>query len=484
MYDSQLMDIVRTFSKDDFAALKQFVRSPFLNHSSRAQAVISLFEVIAATFPDCKKESLQRDKVYQKTFPGDEVIEGRLEKVMTELLKVLRRYIVYTNSHMEENSVSFQMTLAKYYRNKGLETRFLSTIDKLRQQSNGVPQPDTTDLYQRFRIEEILHDHRITHYQKKGDANLVETIQRLDTYYMAERLVLTGALFTIKSHTTFDQAEMMHMVHAISSYMDKGFQADHPIIRGFYLAAVIIHQDYQDCEAAFGELRSLLENYRDILPMDYQKNLGSCCRNYCTRQINTGNSDYYAILFEMIQTQLASGILYHLGGLAPPTLQNIVNAGLKMKAFDWVKELLDTHRHRIVGSHHPEQVYHFNLSNYYFHAQKYDEALELLAGSYEDIHYNLRAKCTEIKIFYEKQELNFVESKVEAFKVYILRLFPQYISENTKTSYLNFVYLLKKIITPSTLHNAKRQSKLLAEAGTLPNLVDRDWFVEKIGALK
>ena len=171
MYDSQLMDIVRTFSKDDFAALKQFVRSPFLNHSSRAQAVISLFEVIAATFPDCKKESLQRDKVYQKTFPGDEVIEGRLEKVMTELLKVLRRYIVYTNSHMEENSVSFQMTLAKYYRNKGLETRFLSTIDKLRQQSNGVPQPDTTDLYQRFRIEEILHDHRITHYQKQGDAN-------------------------------------------------------------------------------------------------------------------------------------------------------------------------------------------------------------------------------------------------------------------------------------------------------------------------
>jgi hypothetical protein len=51
-------------------------------------------------------------------------------------------------------------------------------------------------------------------------------------------------------------------------------------------------------------------------------------------------------------------------------------------------------------------------------------------------------------------------------------------------SYLNFVYLLKKIITPSTLHNTKRQSKLLTEASTLPNLVDRDWFVEKIGELK
>lgn len=480
MYDSQLMDVFRTFSKDDLIALKQFVRSPFLNHSSRAQRVISLFDAIVLTFPDLKAENLHREKIYQKVFPGEPLLDGRLEKVMTELLKVLRRYIVYTQSDMEEDSIHYQMTLAKYYRDKGLESRFLSTIDKLRKQNNAVRQQSTLDLYQRFRIEEILHDYQITHFQKKGDANLIETIQRLDTFYMAERLVLTGALLTIKSHTSFDEETMMHMVRAIASLMDKGFQADHPIIRGFYLAAVIIHQNYQDCEAVFGELNILLEKHRNILPMDYQKNLGSCCRNYCTRQINSGNNEYYAILFEMIKSQLASGMLYHLDGLAPPTLQNIVNAGLKMKAYDWVKELLETHRHRIVGSHHPEEVYHFNLSNYYFHTQKYDEALELLAASYEDVLYNMRAKCTEIKIFYEKQELNFIESKAEAFKIYILRQFPQYISENTKISYLNFVYLLKKMINPATLHKTNRQSKLLAEAQSLPNLVDRDWFAEKI----
>ncbi len=484
MHDSQLMDMFRTLSQEDLSALKDFIRSPVFNPSSRAQWVSLLYDALASAYPDFSQEEWQRDRIYEKLFPGHVFVEGRLEKVMTELLKVLRRYVVYKHSGMEEESVPFQMTLARYYRDHGLESKFLGTLDKLRRQSDELARPGSTDLYLRFRIEEILHDHLIIHYQKKGDANLQETIDRLDTFYMAERLILTGALLTIRSHTEFDEDRLMHMVHAISAYMDKGFQEDHPVLRGFCLAALIIHRRYEGCESEFEALRQLLEQHRDSLPADYQKNLAACCRNYCTWQINNGNNTYYAIQFEMIRQQLTSGVLYHQGGLLPPTLQNIVNSGLKMKAYEWVKDLLVTHRNRITGTHHPEEVYHFNLSNYYFHTGNYDEALDLLTGSYDDVLYNMRAKCTEIKIFYEKQELSLVESRLEAFKVYILRQFPKLISENTKTSYIQFVYLIKRMIHPATRFDIRRQERIREEIRTLPHLVDRDWLMEKMEEIK
>jgi hypothetical protein len=94
----------------------------------------------------------------------------------------------------------------------------------------------------------------------------------------------------------------------------------------------------------------------------------------------------------------------------------------------------------------------------------------------------MRARCLEIKIYFEKNELLLMESKLEAFRINVLRLSKKYLNDNTRTSYLNFVNLSRKLISPLSTGNKKRAQKLLEEARSLPGLVDREWFLEKLGS--
>lgn len=86
----------------------------------------------------------------------------------------------------------------------------------------------------------------------------------------------------------------------------------------------------------------------------------------------------------------------------------------------------------------------------------------------------------KIKIYFEKNELLLMESKLEAFRINLLRLSKKYLNDNTRTSYLNFVNLTRKLISPLSTGNKKKVQKLLEEAQNQPSLVDREWFLEKL----
>lgn len=483
MQDSQLIDIIKTFSRDEMGELRLFVRSPYFNRTNLSEKVIALFDLIEKDYPDYSSSKLNKENVYSTIFPGEKVIEGKLDKTMSALTKVIKKFIVLPKESLEENSASFQMKMANFYREQAVEHKFYTTTQKVKNIIANTPRKNTGTYYELFKTEELLHDHETLHYNKKGDAHSVRTIRSLDEYYCAERLIMMTTLLSLRRYTTFDEAELMTMMEGIYSRVEAGDYAENLLIQSYYRATCISLYDDDKSEIKFEELLDLLDHHHHDLPLESIRNLLSCCMNYCVKQINTGNTRYNTIHFELIKKQLAAGLLYMHGGLTPSLLQNIVIMGLKLSAFDWVKTFLEAHRDRIVGSTNPKACYNFNLANYYFYLKEFDRAADLLEGNYEELGYNLRSRCLDIKICYEKKEWMMIDPKIEALKVYVLRLSKEHLDDAGKSVFLHFVNLMKRLLYASHHRNKLHCQKLLEETQQMNPLIDKEWFIEKLTPL-
>jgi len=63
-------------------------------------------------------------------------------------------------------------------------------------------------------------------------------------------------------------------------------------------------------------------------------------RNYCVKKINLGRADYLEELFELYKTLIEKKIIFRKGYLSQWDYKNIVATGLRLKAFDWVKNFV------------------------------------------------------------------------------------------------------------------------------------------------
>ena len=483
MYESQLMDVIRVFKADELSELRLFVHSPFFNRSNRSEAVTALFEYIYANSPSYESDFLTKKIINTRVFAGLPHVEGRLEKTMTELLKVIRLFIAQRHNDISENSINFQIAVAKFYRDRGFESKFLNAVDKLRLELSEIKQPDMRQLLQSFQAEELLHDHLIVYYNKKDDANLISTIHHLDRYYFAQRLAFTTVFNNISYMTRMDAKSILPVAELFEKIIANNAFPEIPMIEGYYHACNVLTKTYPDSEIHFQALRRLIEEKAALIPQDHLFNLGNILRNHCVIQMNSGKQAYQDIYIDLFKSQLSRGILYYQGGILVSILQNMIITGLRAGEFDWVLEVLEGHKDRITGTRYPVEVYQYNLSNYYFHRKDYDKSLELLAYNYEDVWYLIRARNLEIKIFYEKGDWNLVDAKLEAYKIYLIRLSKKYLPDQAKEAYINFVNLTKRLLHANGVKRRSLTQKLITQTREATNTVDKEWLIEKLEEL-
>jgi tetratricopeptide (TPR) repeat protein len=174
---------------------------------------------------------------------------------------------------------------------------------------------------------------------------------------------------------------------------------------------------------------------------------------------------------------IESGRIYHNGFIPAGMFQSVVTIRLLRGDHEEARQFIESHRHRIIGSQHPEEFYQYNLANYYFHVGQYNEALGiLLRVSYEEMQYKFSSKILEIKILYETNS-KLLDSKIDAAKIYFYR--EQHIPQDKKEMYSRFVDYMRRLIHPQTEVNLERAQKLLDEIRESPPIAEWPWLLVK-----
>jgi len=484
MRNSQLANTLKLLDSSQWEGFGRFICSPFFfsEADKKDSEVLTLFSYLKSNMGRTNEHVLAKEFVFQHIFPGKEYNGNALAKVMTSLHQLLKRFIAYCYMNSEDEFHQ-ELALARFYRENQWEERFQSSIRKLEKKISEIIDRGEDFFWRQYLLQLQVHLNENYRNQRKGDLNLPALIQNLDYFYLLSKLKYQGVFEQQKKFVELDINEPVS-----TEYLRKTCSADVrtrlPMLACYEQILSLLHGEEDNIDEAIARYRELLDKNKSIIPMDELRHFHSFLRNFCTAQINSGKPEYLPILFDIYQEHLDMGTLYEKGGLLAGTFLNIVVVGSRVGQYDWIKGFLESHKNRIIGTAYPKEVYNFNLAWYYFHRGKYDEAWSLIEGNYEDIYYKLAAKRMEIKILYEQENYDLIDSRINSFKVFISRATSRILSGEIKATHNAFISAVQQILSPATLGNARRIEKIERKILEHQHIAEREWLLEKVNQLK
>ena len=303
--------------------------------------------------------------------------------------------------------------------------------------------------------------------------NLQEVHDSFETYYLAKKLHLAVAAL---AHQAIFKTE--YRVDNIEAVLDLARQVpyrDIPAIALYYYC--YLAQTEPENESHFFKLKTQLLKHLHLFPTQELKGLFIVAINYCIRQMNKGEERYTLEIFDLYKEGLNLGVFIENQEISRFTYKNIVSTGLKLREFEWTKDFITNYAPFLAFEHRQTNL-DYNLAKYYYITGQYEDAMQLLLTLQSDyLSINLGARVTLLKIYYELEEWQPLESLVESFGAFVRR--NKAMSEYHKKSYKNLLRFVQKLLNYN-FYDAKEREKLRLAIQTEEGLPERDWLLERL----
>ena len=487
MKDSKLLEILNSLTAEesqDIAAFLDFSLQKS-SYDVAADDIKKLWQVLRTLRTNFNDIELDPNVVYKMVFPQKNFVKGRLEKTMSALLKEIEKLIAYRfytegGLFSQDDVFAKQYPLLKFYSNRQLNNRFERTVDKLKTDGNNQVCKDQDSYLKAFHIEVADNEHQSLYNIQKGDVNLRPALDSLDLFYVVARLTHTTSMIAQKRKMGFDIQIHLDILHDLEHIIKKRNWEKMPIIETYWQAIKLLLD-----EDVFSVFQEILNRNEAFFTLTQRQTFRTIERNKCVDLYNAGHKEYIFTLAKLLEQHLEAGYLYYQSGLKPSTLLNLTAVAIKVKNYDWIKNVLGTHRQRIISADDAEQVFCLNYACYHFAIGEFKTAFDLISNDYKfkDNYYDLTKRRLEIRIFFELKESDLCNARNEAFKNYLFTRTKKKKEDNfpattfdPNNNFINFVTTLLNL----TKHEKAKIKAFHEKIIETPAVADHDWFLEKI----
>lgn len=478
MEKAYLVELVRALDPELCDEFEIFFHSKYFNQSRQPEELLALFRIIRGQYPDVDGHALEKDTIYPILFPGARFVAGKLEKIMVELNKLLRNFLLLRHYLREENEFQQQFDWSVLLQSLGLEGRYNQQISKLESMQEQYPWKDGEYFLRQFRLEYARYESASLQNNLKDDLNIPEAVHALDMYSQVQRIELFNHFLLQRKITLLDISEgiQLSMEHAgISEY----FMNESPFLLINYKIFQLLQKE-NPVENDFEELRNVLLLHENSIEKGKLEQFYTYLRNICVLLINSGAEHLWMTLHRLHRDNLERGYLYlksHVGNLTPTTCLNLVNVALYVQNYEWVSTFLEQHKDRIFGDNETHDFYRLNKANFFFAVGQYDEALDFIPSSSTNAEYHIMARRLEIKTYFELDS-ELLPFKVDAFKMYVSRASQKFLSASQRQLNGNFINFLLQIMQ-SIPGDRKRSEQLVNRIQQKKGIFEQRWLLEK-----
>ena len=131
MLKSSLLEIIRTFTKQELIKFEDFVRSPYFN---KKENVVKLFLEIKKYSPELSDEDLEKEKVWGRLFPGQKYNYWIMKNLIFDLNKVAERFLHIQN--YESKIFEQDINLLEKMNEKGLLRQYEKNLKSFRNETD------------------------------------------------------------------------------------------------------------------------------------------------------------------------------------------------------------------------------------------------------------------------------------------------------------------------------------------------------------
>ncbi|MCB0547533.1 MAG: hypothetical protein KDD19_08080, partial [Phaeodactylibacter sp.] len=458
-----------TFSAKEVRNLRKWLNSPM--HNQRDD-VVQLFEYLMAGAHLTEEKFLQKERVFSKIFNGEPFDDAKLRQSMHFLLKSIEEFLIYEELRGDE--VRSRMALSSVYRKRKLDKAFQKTINSLETLQETAPYRDEHYL----RNEYLLQLEKYTFQEGKKrttEMNLQEVSDALDTTFLADKL--RQSCLMLFHQAVYKADYRIGMLEEVLQYLERNQMLDSPAISVYYYIYKSITE--KEAQPFFVRLRSEIELKGHLFPHHEIRDIYLMTINYCIRKMNTGEASYVREAFELYRTGIEEGILIESGIISRFTFLNVIRIGLRLGEFDWVESFISDHQGHLLPKFR-DTIVHYSNAKLLFEKKNYTAAMQLLVQvDYDDILLTLNAKSMLLKIFYENDDIDPLESLLGSMRSYINR---KEVIGYHKTNYQNIIRYTKKLIRINPYDN-NQKSKLKTEIIAANPLTEKSWLLEQLERL-
>jgi hypothetical protein len=486
MIDSRIVEHLKIFTSEEKNDFLRYANAMRLYEKDITEDALHLLKYLLKNLDNEKK--LQKELVYQHIYPNEALKSGRIEKLMSALVNLVKQYISFSipTQNLEINQL---LTLSKFYRERKQYKFFEQNIHQLEKYQQNIQQLSFGDYLNNFLISNEITLYKSELNVRKENQFLLDSSTALDIYYLMQRLDYSLVILIQNQYLPYEKMEtikadieqVLNLVQTLNLPENKYIQ--------LYLQGILLYteQNQANKDAAFYLFIELLEKNKNEIEAKRLSSLCTLAQNYCTQQYNSGRKEFLLLLFELFVTQLNMGLLYINGQIHVALMNNIIIVGLKLKKYEFVKSFLDNHKEIMTGTQ-TDLVWQYNLAYYLFETKDINAALAHLPNYHElqDTYISIAARILEIKILYtlnDDSKYDLLGSKIDAFKNFLFEC-----KKNKRLSELifkvnnDFVDLLKQI--RNTIKNdATRIEKLKLKYHNTPAIAEREWLCAQLEAL-
>lgn len=482
MVHSQLIDLLQHFTPAELSEFRAFVASSYFNRGAFVEETSMLLAFIEKAQPDFSESRLDRRAAYGAVFPKAPFVEGKLDKVMSELHLLAKEFVAVHHYVQPENEFQRSLDQMAFYRTRNLENRFENLRQRLLKQQEDSPYQDQTFFHHAFLLDYEIHKHQNLHNQKRGDLHIPTTLESLDAYYFFLKIELLSHYLLQQKVTQLDiPAGILQAIQ--ESNLPGRYTDAYPVLR---ISHKIFHLIEKESAAVheFEEAHELLSQYEAEIEPALLRFYLTYIRNLCVWLYNSGQPDLLPVHFKLQKDHLARGYLYYDyydNKISPSAFLSLCSTAFKLKEYDWVKGFIAEHRGRILGDNDTHDYCQLLQANYWFALGQYDRALDILPPVFQDLDYLLYARRLELKIYYESNS-DLLPYKMDAFKMYLSRASQKVLAPAMKEMSGNFVNLLLQLYAVAKGDTARAQ-RIIERIQAKQVLAERDWLLEKAEAL-
>lgn len=476
-----LVEMLKTFTKNEMKEFDKFVRSPF--HNNRNE-VTRLWTELKKYHPSFDQKNFTKEKIFGRVYPHQKLREDVMSRLGSNLISVLENYLSY--KQFSENAFDRKLSLldSLYKRNldKILNKEF-KRAEEILENNDGI---DIWYLLNKYRLNILKNDHYITTGDIKLLINNSEGIENLICFFLTG---LFTALINFKINERDFNANYDSWLHTafINSFdavkiFDKiknnGSEGRILTLAHFY--AYLAIENYKDEESLL-KLKDLLNNYYNKFSRRTTINLYVGLLNICLHKRRGGDISYLRKSFDIYKEIVSKNLLTETESdyIDKNHFINIVSLALKINEIDWAESFVESNIDR-ASPEEKTNIYNYCNATFAYYRKDFNTALNLIM-KVNLPYYKYMAINLLCKIYYDMDYTEQLFFLIDSYRHYVNN--DKKVPKDINAKDLSFLLYLNKLVKIKFNNDYNALSRLKKNIAESP-YGGKEWLLEKIEELE
>lgn len=462
MENSLLIKLFASFTRRDYRKIRIFLCSPYFN---QRKDVVLLFDVLAQS----NTTTIDPQKAFNQIYPKEIFNIKKWRHLMSFLLQLLKKYLAI--EHLQADGLQMQIALCQEAKERNMTFLMEKELKVLAKSLSVSDKRHARFHYQNYLMYAEQYDVS-SRKSRTGKLPLQQWADELSVFYMSEILRI-GCNMLIQKRMN-NRAYSLPLIEKVISIVEKNIDAQPPALLIYYHSYCSLEDTTK--EEHYFALKQLIKEQLNRFPIEEMKGIIKLAINFCIKNLNSGRRSYIREAFDLYQYGLDNDIFLEKGFLSGFDYKNIMRLAIGLQEYEWAYQFLNEYKNYLPPNQR-ENTFQYNQAFLLFQQQRYQEAMPLLQQiDIKDVFNNMDARRMLLRIYFELEEFDALDSLLDSFKVFIHR---QKDIGYHKQNYNNLIRIMKRMLR-SNLDDQAIKTKIRHSVQQTEQVAEKEWLLKQL----